>query len=100
MKDALDELVRQIVARHLGRIAIDIELTQHVERDLGMDPLDLVLIGLRLEDVASAAFPFERLEGVETVGDLIEVARGIRDGEPILPHVSRRSAPRVLRRTA
>jgi acyl carrier protein len=53
--------------------------------DLGLDPLDLVLIVLRIEDVAGTELPVGELEGVHTVAELQAFVRRYgraRDTEP------------------
>lgn len=42
-----------------------------LRRDLGFEPLDLVLFVLAFEEAEGLVFPFEELERVVTVGDLI-----------------------------
>src|SRR5262249_51824543 len=52
---------------------------QDLQRDLGLDPLDLVLIALDLEETYRAEFPIAELELVRTVGDLSTLARAWRE---------------------
>jgi acyl carrier protein len=65
-------LVHQLLASqlHIDERSIDDEL--HFE-ELGIDPLDLVLVVLRLEDVhrGQGEFPIAALEGARTVDDLV-----------------------------
>jgi hypothetical protein len=42
-----------------------------LQRELGFEPLDLVLFVLAFEEAEGLVFPFEDLERVITVGDLI-----------------------------
>ena len=44
-----------------------------LRRDLQLEPLDLVLFGLDLEQSADSPFPFESLDHVKTVSDLLLV---------------------------
>jgi acyl carrier protein len=92
---ALDEVVREVVARHLDVDVSEVDPLGHLRVDLHLDPLDLVLIALRLEDLERREFPIHRLEFVETVTDLADVVESMRDGgfdEAIFtldqPHVS------------
>jgi acyl carrier protein len=99
MRYSLDSLVRQVVARHLAVAPCEIAPMQHLERDLGLDPLDLVLIALRLEDIEQIEFPMSRLEGAETVGDLTRILRAVRASEPAVPVIRRASPSRRMRRS-
>jgi acyl carrier protein len=69
------EIVRFALALHLGVDSEELELHHRLEADLGLDPLDLVLVALRLEEIEDAEFPVARLEMVHTVGDLVDVVR-------------------------
>jgi acyl carrier protein len=77
------DLVRQAVAQHLGIDDLEIHEDQHLEDGLGLDPLDLVLVALRLEELGQvhiaselAEFPVADLERVVTVGDLADMVGG------------------------
>ncbi len=69
------EIVRFALALHLDIDPEMISDAQELDRDLGLDPLDLVLIVLRLEELNEIEFPVADLEGIATVGDLAEVVR-------------------------
>ena len=47
-----------------------------LQRDLRVLPLNLVLLALEFEDAEGFGFPFERLDGVTTVGELIDLVSG------------------------
>jgi acyl carrier protein len=70
------EIVRFALALHLSVDPQDIDVEDRLEADLGLDPLDLVLVALRLEEIEEGEFPVARLEMVTTVGDLVAVVRG------------------------
>lgn len=78
MNDSLDEIVREVVSRYLELDTSEVDLDQHLDRDLGLDPLDLVLIALRLEEIESVVFPMERLGTAVTVQDLASILEGVR----------------------
>jgi acyl carrier protein len=78
MRSSFSELVRQAVALHLEVDEIEVRPSQHLRRDWGLDPLDLVLIALRIEDRTQIEFPIERLDGAETVGDITRILRSTR----------------------
>lgn len=70
------EIVRFALALHLAVDPRDIAETDRLEADLGLDPLDLVLVALRLEEIEEGEFPVARLETVTTVADLVAIVRG------------------------
>jgi len=80
MDESLDEVVRDVIARHLDVDKSEIDPLGHLRVDLHLDPLDLVLIALRLEDMEQREFPIHRLEFVETVSDIADVVESMRDG--------------------
>lgn len=75
MNDPLSELVLTAVANHLRVAVRSIDLDMHLEGDLGLDALDLILIVLRLDEIASAEVAIADLEGIETVRDLRDLVR-------------------------
>ena len=62
----------------------------HTLDELALDPLDLVLVVLRLEDIerGSGEFPLARLEHAITVGELVAVVDGWLDGEALSSSLS------------
>jgi acyl carrier protein len=50
-----------------------------LERDLDLDPLDLVLIALRIEGILRVEFPIAQLEWVRTVADITRIVRSIAE---------------------
>ena len=68
-------LVRAALGNYLDLKPTDIDTNAELERDLGLEPLDLVLIVFRLEEFADAEFSISDLEGVVTVGDLEALVR-------------------------
>jgi len=77
-------LVRRAVASHLEVPVDELCSTQSLEDDLGLDPLDLVLIALSLEEDVGVEFPVALLETVKTVGDLDSLVRSWLGVVPIL----------------
>ena len=71
-----DNLVRIAVALHLDASLDSVHSEDHLERDLGLDPLDLVLVVLRLDELVGAQCALADLQGLETVADLEEMVRG------------------------
>jgi acyl carrier protein len=75
MTDVNLEVVRIALALHLSISPGAVELEHRLEADLGLDPLDLVLVVLRLEEIEHAEFPVADLESVATVADLVGLVR-------------------------
>ncbi len=75
MNTPFEVTVRNAVARHLSLDAAQIVPALHLRNDLGLDPLDLVLIALRLEDMEQIDFPIEQLGSVATVAELTRLFR-------------------------
>lgn len=76
------EVVSFALALHLEVDPDEIHEDQDLEADLGLDPLDLVLVVLRLEEIGEGEFPVGDLEGIKTVKDLAAVVRRWNDGPP------------------
>jgi acyl carrier protein len=77
MHDSLSDTVRCAVAQHLDVQSSDIRPTHHLERDLGLHPLDIVLIALRLEEVEHVELPIDELNDVHKVADLTGLLRAV-----------------------
>lgn len=71
-----DNLVRIAVALHLDASLDSVHSEDHLERDLGLDPLDLVLVVLRLDELVGAQCALADLQELNTVADLEEMVRG------------------------
>jgi acyl carrier protein len=77
MKESIDEVVIRIVARYVGRAMNDVRPEDRLVRDLALRPLDLVIIGLHVEDHLDLALPFERLDSVQTIDGLTVLVREV-----------------------
>ena len=75
MVDFSEDFVRIALALHVDRDPESIRPDMWLERDLGLDPLDLVLIVLRFEEVAAVELPVVELDTIRTVADLDELVR-------------------------
>ena len=80
MKDHLDDVVRRTVARHAGVDHVDVDALQHLQRDLHLQPLDIVLIVLAIEDAERIELPIAHLESNSTVGGLMTLVRRVYAG--------------------
>src|SRR4051812_33284391 len=67
--------VRTALGLYLDRNPTEIDTNAELERDLGLERLDLVLIAFRLEEFADVEFSLSDLEGVVTVGDFEALVR-------------------------
>jgi acyl carrier protein len=72
--------LRLALSMHLGIAPEAIDENQHLERDWGLDPLDVILVVLQLEELAEVDLPVADLEHVETVGDLEATVRSWSSG--------------------
>jgi hypothetical protein len=79
-RDSALDLVCRTLALHLGIADGEVHQDQLLADALGLDPLDLVLVALRLEEleemhlaIPRAEFPVGELEGVVTVSDLADL---------------------------
>ena len=91
------EIVRFALAFHLNIDPEEIHTDQRLDEELGLDPLDLVLVVLRLEELGNIEFPVADLEGLLTVGDLVGlVGEWYRDAAPLEPIPARRETARRI----
>ncbi len=63
--------VRALVAERLRRDVSDVALTADLFDDLGLAPLDLVVVALRFEEVLRVKVALPRLDRVRTVAELV-----------------------------
>jgi acyl carrier protein len=77
MHDHLDNVVRRAVARHLGVAATAIDPFHHLEQDLHLQPLDIVLIVLAIEDAEQIELPIAQLDSRATVAGLTTLLRRV-----------------------
>ncbi len=83
MSSCLEATLR-VLRQHLRVPSMGAELALDLERDLGVDPFDLVLIVAELEEALQVRVPYEELAAVRTVGDVVRL---LQEGAP----ASRRS---------
>jgi acyl carrier protein len=70
-KDA--KAVLEILTEELGVQQSQLTTDARLKEDLGADSLSLVEINMALEDRFNLSIPDERLERVQTVGDIFEL---------------------------
>ena len=61
------------LARYVGFPAIALLPTAELKRDLGLEPLDIVLFVLAFEDGDEVPFAFEELENAVIAAELVDV---------------------------
>ena len=91
--DELD-IVRFALALHLRCDPDEITEAQRLKEDLALDPLDLVLIALRLEEVGDSEFPVDALAEVSTVADFVDAVRAWCRMDPAAYRISTLPPPR------
>jgi acyl carrier protein len=68
---SLPALVRATLAHHLDCDPGNIHPWQHLEADLDLTPLELIVIALEIEEAAGVDIPVEAIDAVATVGDFV-----------------------------
>lgn len=66
------EKIRKTIAEHLGIGEGEIKLESKFQEDLGVDSLDIFEIAMELEEEFNLEISNEDLEGIKTIGDLVE----------------------------
>ena len=67
--------VKEIISEHLSVEGIEITLETSFKDDLGADSLDLFELVMAFEEEYEIEIPPEELEGIETIGDVIELMK-------------------------
>jgi acyl carrier protein len=75
MSDSLSDTVRCAVAQHLDVPSAGVRPTDRFERDLGLRPLDVFSIALRLEEMENVELPIDELDALHKVADLTALLR-------------------------
>lgn len=65
--------VLRALSHYLGVAQSELFPRLELKRDLRLQPLDVVWFVTALQDSDAPSFPFERLEQVELVGDLVQL---------------------------
>ena len=69
--------IKEIVARELMVEEGDITLETDILNDLGADSLSVVDLAMALEDEFDIEMPDEELEGIRTVGDIVNYIKNL-----------------------
>lgn len=67
----VEEKVKAVLANHFEILAESIDLTHNIIDDLGADSLDIVEIGMQLEDEFDCNIPDEAFDKIKTVNDIV-----------------------------
>ena len=74
-RKAMLEKMKELIADQLGINADEITAESNFKDDLGVDSLDLFELVSALEEEYETEIPSEDLEGLTTVGDVVEYLR-------------------------
>ena len=69
---AVEERIKNIIIEQFKVKPEEVTLEALFDNDLGADSLDLVELAMAMEDEFSIAIPDEDVEGLDTVGKLIQ----------------------------
>jgi len=98
MSDSLSDTVRCAVAQHLEVESADIQSKHRLDRDLGLQPLDIVMIAFRLEEVENVELPIDELDAIHKVADLTALLRtAIANDNQVIDEVGERRRLRARR---
>ncbi|MCL2717498.1 MAG: acyl carrier protein [Lachnospiraceae bacterium] len=67
--------VKEIIGEHLNIEGVEITLETSFKDDLGADSLDLFELVMAFEEEYEVEIPPEELEGITTVGDVLELMK-------------------------
>jgi acyl carrier protein len=68
---SMNATVRAVLAHQPSRDPSAIRPWHHLEHDLGMTPLELVLVVVKVEEIEGVELPVEDLSMLSTVGELV-----------------------------
>lgn len=66
VEEKVIEAVAKVAKRQLGEVRLDSRF-----EDLGMDSLDRITLLFELEQAFDISIPEEKVQGIETVGDIV-----------------------------
>jgi acyl carrier protein len=81
MKNTIDDVVKSALAFHAGVDVSRIRPTQLLDEDLGLDTLEVVLVGMDVEEGAPVDIPFEELASIHTVAELLLLVHRLAEPE-------------------
>jgi acyl carrier protein len=80
-------VVRSVLARHAGVRPGSVRAWQTLEKDLGLDPLEMILVGLDIEQAFGLELCTDGFSSLETVGDVFSFVAGtVGDEHPRRVH--------------
>jgi acyl carrier protein len=75
MRNEIAAIFEQVLERPVA-----IEDDTDIVEDLGMDSLGVMNFVMAIEDYYDLSIPLDRMDKIQTVGDLIRAVRDLRDG--------------------
>jgi acyl carrier protein len=73
MRNNIDwEIFHKTVCEHLGLNDNEITLKTDIYKDIGLDSLGMVSLGMRLQGKFSVTVPLSEVATIKTIGDLFE----------------------------
>ncbi|MBN2531923.1 MAG: acyl carrier protein [Spirochaetales bacterium] len=73
MKDKIDwDTFHKTVCEHLGLGNNEITSQTEIYKDIGLDSLGMVSLGMRLQGMFSVTVPLSEVATIKTIGDLFE----------------------------
>lgn len=76
--EGVEQKIYEVLAGCSGMEAGDIKESDHLVEDLGLDSIEMVELGLDLEDVLNIEIPDASIRSNFTVGELVEAVRQIK----------------------
>jgi acyl carrier protein len=93
--NSIQSEVRASLARYLGVDPSKIRAAHRLEEDLGVTPLELVLVALDVEEREHVTLPFDQLARVYTVEELLSFfVRNVTRKRRLRLHLARRGHER------
>ena len=72
--------MRSMLSKYTAVLNDDVELSSRFEDDLGMDSIDRIELEMDIEKAFGFTFRDGQTDGVDTVGELIELVTALTDG--------------------
>jgi len=72
MGETVEQRVKRVIAEYLGVDTEDVQASKSLTEDLDFDSIDLVQLGLELEEEFNVEVPDAIVSSTATVGDLVQ----------------------------
>lgn len=77
MGETVEQRVKRVIAEYLGVDTEDVQASKSLTEDLDFDSIDLVQLGLELEEEFNVEVPDAIVSSTATVGDLVQAIQNI-----------------------